>query len=806
MMLIRNISVQYLFYTIFASGFIGVVDSIYDVSTRISTENAGSCAELDDRSMAVILPNQQLTSISYQLRMLDGSGVSTNTLSYGPIEPILVPITKATLVVVIPSNRTIISHLVYMKSSFQNKTSTIYSGDYGLLAATAFPNLYDGYAVSWTTPDNLNLTVTWYNSAGTLIKNASYKFDTPITHLEAATTFDKRILLTILQSDQSAVRVQVAQIEPLAMSSSSFSIVSQSQVNSASLPSYPVAQCQPTANGSGISCLYVYRELDTTAGYKVNGVIQTLSSDGRLSRPLVRYQLDSSNLTNPIATTTQKKPQLFMNLDGSWIHIEYGNSNTQVYTISQNGTIVSFASRNESIFCPNLNQTWFGVKALPFPQYGWEKSVFVLNATTTRSVALSYPFSYTNSIIESTNPKINSSVEPRTIEFDVKYQLQGLSIATGFVRVYRLDISGRTPRELLHINNTRVQVTNDTISIKLLRSSLNSPNSQYAIEIDDGAILSAEKEPLPGITGSQQIWGVRTGPRNDSRSLSQTNVPVELIVNGSISNPDTILELISHLLPINITRLSTTEVEPRKSTQQSKMKFVIMDSPNPQELGAMEAFQDLKVLIEESNVFQLITTVPPFSRVQILYDETYAARWGLISVGIVLLVLIAAFLLLRRHFPSSQNDIIFPIFFGLFGFIFDLLFVIIHGSDIPRLRLLIGIFFMCPYVIHAIVSCSIIVFEISRNTMFWLWFGRRPIRHGILASLAFTKIENLRLLDSQFCKLEMLSAPFSNWALKWISILSLCSIFFQDIPKLVILVSVNFPSIIMCSLSFADSL
>ncbi|ORX97371.1 hypothetical protein K493DRAFT_369790 [Basidiobolus meristosporus CBS 931.73] len=821
-MLIRTLGVQSLFYATLASILVGSAQSIYDVSSRISNEYTGSCAELDDRSMAVVLPFQQVGNVSYHMRLIDPTGSSKPaSIDYGGIEPILVPIRKATLVAVLPSSSQISSQLVSIDSVIMNRTTTIHSGSYGLITAAAFRNLYDGYAVSWTSSDNLSLAIAWLSSNGALVNQTTYRLDLPASHIEATTTFDGKVLLAVLLSNQNLVRLQVVQIDPLVMGTPKFSIIYQNRVDPLSPPTYQTAKCEPIPDGSGLSCIYLYRELVTTTSYRVTGVVQAFASTGSIHQPLARYQLDMSTTPNTL-DLARKKPQLSVNPDGSWTHIELGGATASYYDILPNGTTLNLYSVNASIICPNLNHTWYGVRPLPSPRYGWESAILSLNSAGRPTVNSTYPFSYTNPLVVSTNPEVNSVVEPRRLQFGIKYGISGLSLGVGYIRVYCMSANGRVPREVINVNSPRVQFSNDTIQLDLLTSSLNSPNAQYIIEMDDGAVRSGSNEPLPGINGPQQIWRVVTG---------LTTILVELTVNGSI-DPFADLGLISRLIPVDISRLEFVRVENQPAPQPSKMRFKIHDSSEPDQLGASDAFQDFQNIVQNSNVFQLISSAP-FIHVEALGklatdsfqswlyaemfstdDTTYAVRWGLISAAIILVALIILFVILRRKYTSSQNEIIFSISFGLFGLVFDLLFIIVHGGDISHLRVLLGIFFICPYIIHALASSAIIIFEISRNTMFWLWFGRRPVRNGILATLSFTKIENLRLLDSHFCQLEILSAPFSDWALKWISIIGFTSIFFQDIPKLVLLVgrfrvrvlSVAFPVRFTMSLHIRSSI
>ena len=84
---------------------------------------------------------------------------------------------------------------------------------------------------------------------------------------------------------------------------------------------------------------------------------------------------------------------------------------------------------------------------------------------------------------------------------------------------------------------------------------------------------------------------------------------------------------------------------------------------------------------------------------------------------------------------------------------------------------------------------AIILNDIKTNGEFNAWMRNNSKLASIFTIFAGVDVNVLDFLHSNFAEIEVLNAPFSESAKRWIKKIGILSIFYKDFPKLLVHVS-----------------
>ncbi|CAG8559744.1 14124_t:CDS:2 [Ambispora leptoticha] len=118
--------------------------------------------------------------------------------------------------------------------------------------------------------------------------------------------------------------------------------------------------------------------------------------------------------------------------------------------------------------------------------------------------------------------------------------------------------------------------------------------------------------------------------------------------------------------------------------------------------------------------------------------------------------------------------------------VFDFVFVIFNGKDVPELFIFSLITLIIPLAMNGAVAFYVILLESSRNDRFNSWFRKYPQVAATFTLFACGDIVILRVLTSQVAGLKIFSATFSERAETIIFIVSTLNLFLEDIPHFII--------------------
>ncbi|CAI2170264.1 16462_t:CDS:2 [Funneliformis geosporum] len=158
----------------------------------------------------------------------------------------------------------------------------------------------------------------------------------------------------------------------------------------------------------------------------------------------------------------------------------------------------------------------------------------------------------------------------------------------------------------------------------------------------------------------------------------------------------------------------------------------------------------------------------------------------IISIGVFLGFLIICYLIALFKHKKGKNSVIFSMTLILLDFVFDVLFILKNGKDVPWLYKPYLIVLVGPIVINCLLSFAIIVHEWRNNKKFKTWLGKHSQFAAIMTVVAGADIEALKLLISQLAGYEMFDAKFSLKAKRWILYGSVINSLFEDLPQFVI--------------------
>ncbi|RIA93990.1 hypothetical protein C1645_873712 [Glomus cerebriforme] len=366
---------------------------------------------------------------------------------------------------------------------------------------------------------------------------------------------------------------------------------------------------------------------------------------------------------------------------------------------------------------------------------------------------------------------------------------------------------------------------NNTISLKVLSSTFNEPNSEYHVSIDPNFVKHKyTDEPLERL--NHESWILYTGPKEDpyadsfSGSIRLTPEGTTIFNQNQKEFVDQLLQEIAIILPVDRERLIIKDhyqVDTSTPSGQLIIPLHIESTRNLSKRNANNLYSDLNTMILNKE-FTEISKRPHTS----LLDQTYGYKLNfdvkdiitdnkesVIAVIFTVLFIILMYIWAKRKcetknkekendiksFNSEEseeeddktsNSIIFKVGLSITAFILNLLFIYKNGRDIETL-------FVPSIVILAVVSFfnllsafSLIINENFNSIAFNNWFKSNSIIAAIFTLLSTTNIEVLSILTSNFAGLEKFSAEFTTKTKSLIVLFSVANFVVKDIPQFII--------------------
>ncbi|ORX89081.1 hypothetical protein K493DRAFT_410651 [Basidiobolus meristosporus CBS 931.73] len=360
-----------------------------------------------------------------------------------------------------------------------------------------------------------------------------------------------------------------------------------------------------------------------------------------------------------------------------------------------------------------------------------------------------------NPIIKTTYPIQGGVAQISTTQrFSLTFIQSDYSTSLGHIYVYDAN-RPEYPRQVLSVSSD-TPIRGDTFNFTLDGYALNLPGTEYYITIDGGTFQSAVSEPLEGLSPYQ--WRVTTPNAELSKDeKDDITVQVALDLNNTIERSEVANNLTRELteaLPVEANRISASFL--RQDNAGDIYQITITKIAASQNRTATAIVNDFQEMIRTK-------ARSPLSKGQ--YTQTLNSEFGVtveedlfrsnkvkfILLGVVVVVLIAAFAFLRRKYPSSDNAVVFVIFISVFDFCTDLLFVLLNSGDIRSLRAPSVIFFVIPFCFNMLSSTYIIVKEVARNPLFHEWFSNHTLLTSSVTILAATNPALIFILSSNFC-------------------------------------------------------
>ncbi|RHZ78361.1 hypothetical protein Glove_165g29 [Diversispora epigaea] len=409
---------------------------------------------------------------------------------------------------------------------------------------------------------------------------------------------------------------------------------------------------------------------------------------------------------------------------------------------------------------------------------------------------------YSNLLINSTNPPINTIIQPTDMSNITITYYDPVELSDGYIWIYQVDNNGNNIiRQYVDGGNKKycsISENGLTVTVKVIKSTFSNPSSQFYVKVDNNFVRSKEyDEPLMGI--NDNIWKFNTYPSEETiKGTNTISVVLRLTIEGTEyyenldstgkSNFFSDLQIkLSKIIPVNIKQLSSNE---KTQIDVSRQIIFSLNIQSTKERSIKSIIDDLDDMIK----YKSITSISLFPTTNYLDDEVFGFeqqnlwkryKWGFLSFILAFTLLVIPFLMAQRRDRNGRNTAIFQLVFIICDFVLDAIFVSEKGKVVEVLYIPSVVILTVPIIIN-IIGVFYIINEETRHRYFIEWF----IRYGRVASvftiLSGVDIEALSILNSNLGGFPFFRAPFSSKGKVRIFLLSCITILIGDIPQLII--------------------
>ncbi|RHZ83236.1 hypothetical protein Glove_99g117 [Diversispora epigaea] len=428
---------------------------------------------------------------------------------------------------------------------------------------------------------------------------------------------------------------------------------------------------------------------------------------------------------------------------------------------------------------------------------------------------------YSNLQINSTNPSINSIIQPTKDMSNITITYyEPVELSDGYIWVYQIDNNSgdNVIRQYVNGNDREYCSISDdglTVKVVVIKSVFSFPNRDFYIKVDNNFVKSkAYGEPLMGI--NDNIWTFKTNSSVETFAGSTSGV-LRLTSNGtnyyktlnSTGQDNFFFDLIAELtkvLGIDSKRLNSnqkTQVDNTISPDHPMFISLTIQS-SKDERSVQNIISDLSDMIK----YKSITSIGRLPTTNLL-DEDFGfetrqnlwEKYKLRFLGVILAIGILAvlFLLAQKKESEGRNMAVLQLGLIIFDFVMDTLFVSNNGKVVEVLYIPSVIFLTVPIVVNTVWAFYIIIEESkpdnksgsnfsksSKYENFFDWFTKHGKVASIFTVLAGADIEALSILYSNMAGFEFFNAPFSTIGKHRIFWGSCLNIFLEDIPQVII--------------------
>ncbi|CAB4493243.1 unnamed protein product [Rhizophagus irregularis] len=446
------------------------------------------------------------------------------------------------------------------------------------------------------------------------------------------------------------------------------------------------------------------------------------------------------------------------------------------------------------------NGTW------GFPPVTFENEMTLKISFTTLPKFFSDDYGYENPHIKSTYPSISSSIPLSITNINITYHLS-VTISTNNVSIYQYNNNDGLPilRQSVPGNSPYFSYSSDkmTISMKVLGSTFNQPNSNYYIVVDGNVVRDwTSNNPLLGVERNR--WKFNTINIRDNfaeESIGRFSLTEEGTKSFEKLSLDGQREFLSQLridlsesIPVDINRLDYVKCCEYDNSQQPPrilLSLPIKSTTNPYERNVDHIIKDLDILIKHKEVTPIswfgttnhLEASFGFQRYKNLLDD-----FKFHLIGIVLGIVILGFLYIyaKKKYPMGENIVIFKFPLIILNFIMGIMFILNNGKNVPQLFIPSIIFFVIPIIINFIMAAIIMLQEIKKNRDFYGWFKNNVDMASLFTILSGTNLEMLNILSSQVAGIMLFNAPISEETQFYIFWGNFIGLFIGDIPQFII--------------------
>ncbi|PKC62685.1 hypothetical protein RhiirA1_443769 [Rhizophagus irregularis] len=381
-------------------------------------------------------------------------------------------------------------------------------------------------------------------------------------------------------------------------------------------------------------------------------------------------------------------------------------------------------------------------------------------------------YGYGNIFISNTTPAIYDSIPAReTNPLKITYTIP-IVLSNGTITIFQSNGSsnpGIVRQTINGLNQKYVTFNNNTVSIDIIESTFNIPDTTYYVMIENNFVSSLlYNEPLPGLS-SNIIWSFTTLPEEEKEKEKGGGSKIKMFFDGIYGkvkltetgtayfdtlNPDQIIkffdnltkELTDAVTAVTSTRITTNYrfvIDTSNIESSSKQYLLSIRIDKPKSASERETtfiIGDLKAMIQNMNI-TVLASGSSSKYLEPLYGYVTIPRWYENPVNIFELILTVIFFFIltilciisiyydakkgkegnegrevnEESEDKSNHFKIYLYGFNVLSFVLDILFAKVEAGSV-KIIFFVSVFFVTvPYVIKLGYVVYIILSELVRE-------------------------------------------------------------------------------------------